>query len=195
HYFLFDFPGQVELFTLHSSAQSIIKRLTDKMHYRLAAVHLVDAQLCSEAHCSSMSIPILPHTCHCSPLSSLHAHQLAAVHLVDAHLCSEAHKYVAALLLSLQVKAFNLDFYTDVQDHSYLQPSIKSFPSLPLPLFPALSIQPRLLHGRAGPLVPAGASRERSSQQAILVSAHSIRHAHCSTLIPFRCPVLSGQLI
>ncbi|CAI7855888.1 unnamed protein product, partial [Closterium sp. NIES-53] len=34
HYFLFDFPGQVELFTLHASAQSIIKRLTDKMHYR-----------------------------------------------------------------------------------------------------------------------------------------------------------------
>ncbi|CAI5988437.1 unnamed protein product [Closterium sp. NIES-64] len=38
HYFLFDFPGQVELFTLHASAQSIIKRLTDKMHYRVSVV-------------------------------------------------------------------------------------------------------------------------------------------------------------
>ncbi|GJP57187.1 hypothetical protein CLOM_g16218 [Closterium sp. NIES-68] len=110
HYFLFDFPGQVELFTLHSSAQNIIKRLTDQMHYRLAAVHLV-----------------------------------------DAHLCSEPHKYVSALLLSLQAMlhfelphinvlskidlveaygplAFNLDFYTDVQDLSYLQQHLEDDP-------------------------------------------------------------------
>ncbi|XP_065878944.1 GPN-loop GTPase QQT1 isoform X2 [Euphorbia lathyris] len=70
--------------------------------------------------------------------------QLTAVHLVDAHLCSDPGKYISALLLSLSTMlhlelphinvlskidliesygklAFNLDFYTDVQDLSYLQ--------------------------------------------------------------------------
>jgi len=71
-------------------------------------------------------------------------YRLAAVHLVDAHLCSEPGKYISALLLSLTTMlhlelphinvlskmdliesygklAFNLEFYTDVQDLSYLQ--------------------------------------------------------------------------
>ncbi|KAB2023522.1 hypothetical protein E1A91_D06G027400v1 [Gossypium mustelinum] len=70
--------------------------------------------------------------------------QLTAVHLVDAHLCSDPAKYVSALILSLSTMlhlelphinilskidliesygklSFNLDFYTDVQDLSYLQ--------------------------------------------------------------------------
>ena len=48
HYFLFDFSGQVELFTLHSNAKNIILEMTRKMDYSLAAVHLVDSQLCSD---------------------------------------------------------------------------------------------------------------------------------------------------
>ncbi|KAL1093362.1 hypothetical protein V6Z11_D06G026500 [Gossypium hirsutum] len=70
--------------------------------------------------------------------------QLTSVHLVDAHLCSDPAKYVSALILSLSTMlhlelphinilskidliesygklSFNLDFYTDVQDLSYLQ--------------------------------------------------------------------------
>ncbi|KAI5683508.1 hypothetical protein M9H77_04736 [Catharanthus roseus] len=57
--------------------------------------------------------------------------RLTAVHLVDAHLCSHPGKYVSALLLSLSTMVhmnflmstsyFNLDFYIDVQDVSYLQ--------------------------------------------------------------------------
>ncbi|CAM8945731.1 unnamed protein product [Rhodiola kirilowii] len=103
YYILFDFPGQVELFFLHSSAKSVIMKLIKKLNLRLVAVHLV-----------------------------------------DAHLCSDPSKYVSALLLSLSTMlhmelphinvlskidlienygklAFNLDFYTDVQDLSYLQ--------------------------------------------------------------------------
>ncbi|KAJ7525525.1 hypothetical protein O6H91_17G054700 [Diphasiastrum complanatum] len=48
HYFLFDFPGQVELFTLHSNAKNVIHVMTNKWDYRLTAVHLVDAHLCSD---------------------------------------------------------------------------------------------------------------------------------------------------
>nr|KAJ0209873.1 hypothetical protein LSAT_V11C400219160 [Lactuca sativa] len=103
HYFLFDFPGQVELFFLHSNAKKVIMQLIKKLDLRLTAVHLI-----------------------------------------DAHLCSDPGKYVSALLLSLSTMlhmelphvnvlskidlienygklAFNLDFYMDVQDLSYLQ--------------------------------------------------------------------------
>lgn len=48
-YILFDLPGQVELFTLHPSFRDIITTLTDKWAYRLVAVHLVDAHLCTDA--------------------------------------------------------------------------------------------------------------------------------------------------
>ncbi|XP_076899919.1 GPN-loop GTPase QQT1-like [Bidens hawaiensis] len=103
HYLLFDFPGQVELFFLHSNAKNVILKLIEKLDLRLTAVHLV-----------------------------------------DAHLCSDPGKYVSALLLSLSTMLnfelphvnvlskidliesygklpFNLEFYTDVEDLSYLQ--------------------------------------------------------------------------
>ncbi|CAG8787965.1 11423_t:CDS:2, partial [Gigaspora rosea] len=46
-YFLFDFPGQVELFTHHGSVKNIIERL-QKLDYRLVTVHLVDAHYCTD---------------------------------------------------------------------------------------------------------------------------------------------------
>ncbi|KAK7818223.1 gpn-loop gtpase qqt1 [Quercus suber] len=48
HYLLFDFPGQVELFFLHSNAKTVIMKLIKKLNLRLTAVHLVDAHLCSD---------------------------------------------------------------------------------------------------------------------------------------------------
>ncbi|KAG6551657.1 hypothetical protein Mapa_006743 [Marchantia paleacea] len=48
HYLLFDFPGQVELFTLHNNAKNVITEMVRKWDYRLTAVHLVDAHLCSD---------------------------------------------------------------------------------------------------------------------------------------------------
>ena len=48
HYFMFDCPGQVELFSLHSGMKRILTTLTDTWHYRLAAVQLIDAHLCSD---------------------------------------------------------------------------------------------------------------------------------------------------
>ncbi|GJY70243.1 GPN-loop GTPase QQT1, partial [Tanacetum coccineum] len=103
HYFLFDFPGQVELFFLHSNAKKVIMKLIKKLDL-----------------------------------------QLTMIHLIDSHLCSDPGKYVSALLLTLSTMlhmevphvnvlskmdliesygklAFNLDFYTDVEDLSYLQ--------------------------------------------------------------------------
>lgn len=35
HYLLFDFPGQVELFFLHSNAKSVIMKLIKKLNLRV----------------------------------------------------------------------------------------------------------------------------------------------------------------
>lgn len=46
-YFLFDMPGQVELYTHHNSVKTIIDRLV-KSDYRLCTVHLADAHHCTD---------------------------------------------------------------------------------------------------------------------------------------------------
>lgn len=102
YYFLFDCPGQVELFMMHDNLKSILTTMTGAWSYRLTAVHLV-----------------------------------------DAHLCTSPSKYISALLLCLSVMLhlelphinvlskidlirqygkldFNLDYYLEVQDLSYL---------------------------------------------------------------------------
>ncbi|KAG6377359.1 cytoplasmic protein [Boletus reticuloceps] len=106
-YLLFDIPGQVELGTIHGSLKRIIQRLS-KIGFRLAAVHLC-----------------------------------------DAHYVTDAAKYVSILLLSLRTMLqlelphinvlskidilsqygdldFNLDFYTEVQDLSYLENALNT---------------------------------------------------------------------
>jgi GPN-loop GTPase len=47
-FFLFDCPGQVELFSLHSSMQKVLNIMTKQWHYRLCVVQLIDAHLCSD---------------------------------------------------------------------------------------------------------------------------------------------------
>ncbi|KAI0070647.1 cytoplasmic protein [Panus rudis PR-1116 ss-1] len=106
-YVLFDLPGQVELSTNHESVKRIIKRL-------------------GKSGC-----------------------RLAAVHLCDAHYVTDASKYVSVLMLSLRAMLhlelphvnvlskvdlitqygdldFNLDFYTEVQDLSYLENALSA---------------------------------------------------------------------
>lgn len=106
-YIIFDCPGQVELYTHHKSMKNIISIL-EKRDYRLCVVHLV-----------------------------------------DAHHCTDPSKYISVLLLSLQIMlqlglphvnvlskvdlmesygklAFNLDFYTEVQDLHYLLEQLNS---------------------------------------------------------------------
>ncbi|GAA6042317.1 hypothetical protein JCM8097_003841 [Rhodosporidiobolus ruineniae] len=106
-YVVFDTPGQVELSTDHGSLKRIVEQLQKKMGFRLAAVHLMDAS-----------------------------------HILDAS------KYVSILLLALRTMLqlelphinvlskvdllgqsgelpFNLDFYTEVQDLSYLLPLLE----------------------------------------------------------------------
>lgn len=48
-YFVFDFPGQVELFTNHESVYNLIKALEKQLNFRLVAVHLADSSHCKDA--------------------------------------------------------------------------------------------------------------------------------------------------
>ncbi|KAM0756273.1 hypothetical protein T439DRAFT_320975 [Meredithblackwellia eburnea MCA 4105] len=109
-YVVFDTPGQVELSTDHGSLRKIVDHLQAKGKWRLAAVHLM-----------------------------------------DAHHITDASKYVALLLLSLRTMlqmelphvnvlskvdllrgagdlAFNLDYYTEVQDLDQLVPLLEADP-------------------------------------------------------------------
>ncbi|CAK9234220.1 unnamed protein product [Sphagnum troendelagicum] len=103
HYLLFDFPGQVELFTLHNNAKNVILEMVNKWDFRLTAVHLVDAHLCSEpgmyVSALLMSLSAMLH------LELPHINVLSKIDLIESY----------------GKLAFNLDFYTDVQDLSYLQ--------------------------------------------------------------------------
>lgn len=110
-YVVFDTPGQVELSTNHDSLKRIVAALQKRLGFRLAAVHLMDAS-----------------------------------HILDAS------RYVAVLLLALRTMLqlelphvnvlskvdllgqagedlpFNLDYYTEVQDLSYLLPLLERDP-------------------------------------------------------------------
>ena len=127
-YIVFDMPGQVELSTNHDSLRNMVRRL-EKLGYRVGP-----DLLCVEFRTNDY-----PST------------QLAAVNLTDAFHVTDASKYVAILLLSLRTMLqlelphvnvlskidlistygdlpFNLDFYTEVQDLSYLQYELEKDP-------------------------------------------------------------------
>ncbi|TXG52539.1 hypothetical protein EZV62_021708 [Acer yangbiense] len=103
HYLLFDFPGQVELFFLHCNARNVITRLMKKLHLRLTAVHLVDSHLCSDpGKYISALLLTLSTMLH---LEFPHVNVLSKIDLIES--CGKLD--------------FNLDFYTDVQNLSYLR--------------------------------------------------------------------------
>ncbi|KAK9124964.1 hypothetical protein Scep_013810 [Stephania cephalantha] len=103
HYLLFDFPGQVELFSVHTNVRNIINKLMKKLDLRLTAIHLVDAHLCSDpgkyVSALLLSLSTMIH------LELPHINVLSKIDLIESY----------------GKLAFNLDFYTDVQDLSYLQ--------------------------------------------------------------------------
>uniref|UniRef100_A0A6M2DI93 GPN-loop GTPase 2 n=1 Tax=Xenopsylla cheopis TaxID=163159 RepID=A0A6M2DI93_XENCH len=106
-YFIFDCPGQIELYTHHTSVREIFSKLT-VMNYHLCAVHLVDSHYCSEpskfisALLMSLSVMLqvgLPHVNVLSKADLLHHHESNLM--------------------------FNVDFYTDVLDLQQLLSSLE----------------------------------------------------------------------
>ncbi|KAI8391165.1 GPN-loop GTPase [Radiomyces spectabilis] len=105
HYFLFDFPGQVELFTHHTAVKEILDRL-QKLNYRLVAVHLVDAHYCTDP-AKYISVLLLSLKTMIQ-LELPHVNVLSKVDLIESY----------------GKLRFNLQYYTDVMDLSYLLDSL-----------------------------------------------------------------------
>lgn len=102
NYFLFDCPGQVELYTHHKSTRNIFEKL-EQMGFKLCAVHLVDSHYCSEPH-KYISALLLS-------LSTML--QIGLPHVNILSKADQLKEFQAKLL-------FNLDYYTDVLDLKYL---------------------------------------------------------------------------
>lgn len=109
HYFLFDCPGQVELYTHHQSVRNVVRQL-EKWDFRLAAVHLVDAHHCSDpTKFISVLLTSLSTMIH---IELPHVNVLSKIDLVEQY----------------GKLAFNLDFYTEVLDLNFLLEHIKDDP-------------------------------------------------------------------
>ncbi|GAD94783.1 ATP binding protein [Paecilomyces variotii No. 5] len=105
-YVLFDCPGQVELFTHHSSLRNIIFQI-QKMGYRLVVIHLIDSY---NLTLPSMYISAL--------LLSLRA--MLQMDLPHLNVLTKIDN-----LSNYSPLPFNLDFYTEVQDLTYLLPHLE----------------------------------------------------------------------
>ncbi|KAK4688226.1 GPN-loop GTPase, partial [Tremellales sp. Uapishka_1] len=108
-YVIFDTPGQVELWTNHDSLKRIVERLT-KMDYRLAAVHLSDAHYVTDAS-KFISVVLLALRAMLQ-LEMPHVNVLSKMDLLSTY----------------GELPFNLDYYTEVQDLSYLLETLNAEP-------------------------------------------------------------------
>eukprot|EP00049_Salpingoeca_infusionum_P001143 m.45558 g.45558 ORF g.45558 m.45558 type:complete len:322 (+) comp10887_c0_seq1:1115-2080(+) len=101
-YFIVDCPGQVELYTHNTVMRHITHVMQDQWHHRLCCVHLLDSFMCSNA--GNFVAGLLVSLSTMMQLELPHVNVLSKIDLVEAY-------------GKLQ---FNLDFYTDVLDLSYL---------------------------------------------------------------------------
>lgn len=102
HYLLFDCPGQVELYTHHSGIRNIFTELTSKCNYKLAVAHLVDSHYCSDP---AKFISVL-----FTSLATMMQIELPHINILSKADLIEKHGRLP----------FSLDFFTEVQDLSYL---------------------------------------------------------------------------
>ncbi|KAF8208112.1 hypothetical protein K438DRAFT_1961629 [Mycena galopus ATCC 62051] len=148
-YVLFDLPGQVELSTNHESVRRVVEMLGKRCAFRVRSVPLSLA-LCRVASIASVAWSCIASVASVTSTESTASRLwLSAVHLCDAHYVTDAAKYVSVLLLSLRTMLhlelphvnvlskidllsqygdldFNLDFYTEVQDLSYLEHALNA---------------------------------------------------------------------
>ncbi|KAI9092650.1 GPN-loop GTPase [Phlyctochytrium arcticum] len=102
-YIIIDCPGQVELFTHHTSLQSLLHHLTSPaLDYRLVCTHLVDAHYCVDP--SKYVALLLLSLKTMMQLELPHVNVLSKMDLVEGY----------------GELDFSWDFYTEVQDLNYL---------------------------------------------------------------------------
>jgi GPN-loop GTPase len=112
NYFIFDCPGQVELYTHHNSISNIFSKF-ETHRFQLCAVNLIDSHYCSE-----------PNKFIAALLLSLNT--MLQIGLPHVNVFSKADlfkKYESKLL-------FSLDYYTEVLDLKYLVEALNQSPSM-----------------------------------------------------------------
>ncbi|XP_017786029.1 PREDICTED: GPN-loop GTPase 2 [Nicrophorus vespilloides] len=101
-YLIFDMPGQVELYTHHSSTKNIFQKL-EKLGYHLCTVHMVQSNYCSNP--AKFISTLLLSLSTMLQIGLPHVNVLSKADLLKNY--------------SSQLE-FGLDFYTDVLDLEYL---------------------------------------------------------------------------
>lgn len=112
NYFIFDCPGQVELYTHHDSMSKMFAKL-EEMGYHLCVVHLVDSHYCSEPWKFISTLFLSLNT-------------MLQMALPQINVLSKAD-----LLKQFESKlAFGMDFYTEVLDLQYLLEALDAAPGM-----------------------------------------------------------------
>ncbi|KAK7116210.1 GPN-loop GTPase 2-like [Littorina saxatilis] len=109
-YLIFDFPGQVELYTHHNSVRNVVQQLQTVDDYRLVAVHLVDSHYCSDP--GKFVAILLTSLATMLQVELPHMNLLSKADLIEKH--GKLH--------------FGVDFYTEVLDLSYLLEHLQGDP-------------------------------------------------------------------
>lgn len=112
NYFIFDCPGQVELYTHHRAMANIFARL-EALGYLLCTVHLIDSHHCSEPAKFVSTLMLALNTM--LQMGLPHVNVLSKADLFKRY----EHKL-----------KFNLDFYTEVLDLGYLLEALDETPGL-----------------------------------------------------------------
>ncbi|MEE6527825.1 hypothetical protein FKM82_029496 [Ascaphus truei] len=115
-YLLLDCPGQVELYTHHRGLRDVLSRLQG-WGLRLCSVHLVDSHYCTDP---AKFISVL-----CTSLSTMLHVELPHVNLLSKMDLIEQYGRLVSFLLPV---AFNLDYYTEVLNLSFLVDHLTSDP-------------------------------------------------------------------
>ncbi len=102
-YFLFDCPGQTELFTSSPSLRRIVSTLSKTCGLQLACVHLVDSHLCTDP--SKYISAVLVSLSAMLHLEMPHVNVLSKVDMLEQYGGLGEH---------------SLDFFTEAQDLRYL---------------------------------------------------------------------------
>ncbi|KAG6446436.1 GPN-loop GTPase 2 [Manduca sexta] len=101
--FLFDLPGQVELYCHHNSLSNIFTQLITRGNMQLCVVHLVDSHHCSDA--GKFIAALMLSLSAMLKIGLPHINLLTKVDLLKMHM-DKLH--------------FGIDFYTEVLDLNYL---------------------------------------------------------------------------
>ncbi|XP_061710248.1 LOW QUALITY PROTEIN: GPN-loop GTPase 2-like [Cydia pomonella] len=101
--FIFDMPGQVELYCHHKSLSNIFSKLSEQSNLQLCVVHLVDSHHCSDA--GKFISALMLSLSAMLKIGLPHINLLTKVDLLKKH---------------MDKLQFGIDFYTDVLDLNYL---------------------------------------------------------------------------